>query len=252
MSIVTIIVFTFGLIVGSFLNVCILRIPKEESIAFPPSHCGICKTMLKPYDLIPVISYIFLKGRCRYCGEKISIRYPLTEVLTAVVFLNIYMVYGLSLEFSKYILLASLLIVIGIIDLDTTDIYFSTTLTGIIISIIFILLSKYFYGESILNYVYGGLVAGGFIGIIILTTKGMGWGDAELFFMIGLYLGLKLAVIALILSFIIGSICSILLIISRKKSRKDLIPFGPFISISSVFALLLGEKIFAFYISLFF
>lgn len=246
------IIFVLGTIIGSFLNVCIYRIPKEESIAYPPSHCTTCGNNLRPYDLIPILSYMFLKGRCRYCGEKVSIRYPIIEFITGVLFLITFIKYGLSLNFIKYILLISILIVIGMIDLDTTDVYFSTTLTGIISSLIFI--GIYFYmGIPVRSYIYGGIVGGGLLSAIILITKGgMGWGDAEICLFCGLFLGLKFTILMLFLSFIIGSIISLILILSGKKSRKDYIPFGPFIVLATILTIFMGEKIFLLYISLIF
>ena len=122
-----------GLVIGSFLNVCIYRIPKEESIAFPPSHCANCKHNLSPIDLVPVFSYIFLRGRCRYCKEKISIRYPLIESLNGILYLIVYLKFGLTLIALKYCILVSILIVIGMIDYDTQFVFTSTTIFGGII-----------------------------------------------------------------------------------------------------------------------
>ncbi|MCD3297714.1 prepilin peptidase, partial [Clostridium botulinum] len=113
-------VFVIGLIIGSFLNLCICRIPKNESIVYPASHCTSCQNKIKPYDLIPIISYIILKGKCRYCEEKISINSPIIECLTGVIFLGVYLKYGLTIEFIKYLFLCSFLIIIGCIDYNTT------------------------------------------------------------------------------------------------------------------------------------
>ncbi|EQB3123923.1 prepilin peptidase, partial [Clostridium botulinum] len=118
-----IIVLILGIIIGSFLNVCIYRIPKGESIIFPPSYCEKCGVNIKIYNLIPVVSYIFLRGRCKCCKNKISLRYPLVELLTGILFLSIYHLCGLNFSFIKYIIFVSFIIVIGFIDLDTTDVY---------------------------------------------------------------------------------------------------------------------------------
>ena len=112
-------VLILGTIIGSFLNVCIYRIPKEESIAFPPSHCMNCGNQIKWYDLIPVLSYVFLRGKCRFCKEKVSIRYPIIELITGVVFTTLYIEYGIGFNFSKYALFSCFLIVIGMIVFDT-------------------------------------------------------------------------------------------------------------------------------------
>lgn len=239
-----------GLLLGSFFNVCIYRIPRGESIAFPPSHCTSCNNKIKGYDLIPVISYIFLKGKCRYCGEKISLRYPTVEIITAALFYFVYARYGLTFFTIKFIVLVSLLIVIGMIDFDTTDVYFSTTITGIISGIGFIIVG-YFLNLNVMEFVLGGIAAGGFIALIILLTKGMGWGDAEICLMCGLFLGLKLSIVMLFLSFIIGGTVGIALILSKIKNRKDYIPFGPFIAISSLLTLFFGQYIINYYISMF-
>lgn len=244
--------FILGVIIGSFLNVCIYRIPKEESIAYPPSHCTSCKNVIKGYDLIPIFSYMFLKGKCRSCGEKVSIRYPVIELLTGMLFLIIYIKYGLSLDFAKYAIFISILIVIGMIDYDTTDVYFVTTLSGIIAAVIF--LGIYMYnGIPVKSFIYGGLLGGGLLFLISIVTKGgMGLGDAEIGLICGLFLGLKLTTVMLFLSFIIGSLIGLLLILMGKKTRKDYIPFGPFIVIAAIITVFVGEKIFLAYTSLVF
>ncbi|MDF2503006.1 A24 family peptidase [Clostridium sp.] len=239
-----------GLLLGSFFNVCIFRIPRGESIAFPPSHCTNCNNKINGYDLIPVISYILLKGKCRYCGEKISLRYPAVEIVTAVLFYLVYLNYGLTFFTIKFIVLVSLLMVIGMIDFDTTDVYFSTTIIGIVCGIGFII-AGYFMNLGVIEFILGGVAAGGFIAVIILITRGMGWGDAEICFMCGLFLGLKLSIVMLFLSFIIGGIIGIALIALKIKNRKDYIPFGPFIAISSLLTLFFGQYIVNYYISMF-
>ncbi len=243
------VIFIIGIIIGSFLNVCIYRIPKDESISYPPSHCTKCGNNIKFYDLIPILSYIIIKGKCRHCGEDISIRYPFVEFSTGIIFLLIYIRYGLSFEFLKYTIFTCFIVVIGIIDFDTTDIYFKTTLSGAICGLTFIIIEKYIYEQSISTYLYGALLGGGVIALIILLTKGMGWGDAELCFMSGLFLGAKFTIFMIIASFIIGSIISLILICTKKKSRKDYIPFGPFIAVAAVLTVLMGEKIIILYIS---
>lgn len=237
-----ILIFIIGLIIGSFLNVCIYRIPREESIVFPPSHCPNCKLNLKWKDLIPLISYAVLRGRCRYCKARISPVYPFIEFLNAFLYLLIYFKYGLSLEFIKFAFLTSLVIVIGVIDYFTTDIYTNTIIVGLIVGIAFAIIS-FFVEGSIMIYIIGSLIGGGVISLIILLTNGMGWGDAELLFIIGLFLGVRLTLVTLFLSFIIGGIAGGVLIILKIKSRKDYIPFGPFISIGAVISILFGEFI---------
>lgn len=241
-------IFIIGLLIGSFLNVCIYRIPKGESIAFPPSHCTSCNTRLKFFDLFPVLSYIFLKGKCRYCGEKISPRYAIIEMLTGLLFLGTYLSYGLSIETLKYIVLISFMIVIGMIDFDTTDVYSVTTYSGIAVGIIFIIVS-YFTTGSVYTYLYGGLLAGGIIALIIVLTNGMGWGDFEICLMSGLYLGFANSIVMLLAAFILGGIIGAFLIISKRKTKKDYIPFGPYIVLGTVISLFFGDKIILWYLS---
>lgn len=243
-------VFIIGLVIGSFLNVCIYRIPREESIAFPPSHCTSCNAKIKPYDLIPVISYIFLKGKCRSCKEKISIIYPAIELLNGALYAAVYLKYGLTYNFFKFIFLISIFIIIGIIDLKTTDVYSSVIYTGIIGGIIFLAVGV-FLKYSIWNFLIGAAIGGGIIGLIILLTHGMGAGDAEICGIAGLFLGTKGAIAMLLISFVVGGILGILLIVTGKKSRKDYIPFGPFIVIATLIVIFFGNEIINWYLSLF-
>lgn len=247
-------IFITGLIIGSFLNVCIYRIPKGENISYPPSHCTNCDSRIKWYDLIPVLSYILLRGKCRNCRQKISIRYPLIELSTGAVFLALYIEYGLTFITLKYIILACLLIVIGIIDYDTTDVYDSVIITGCVITAILIsggFFMKYILLKDILNYILGALLGGGLITLIIVITGGMGWGDAEICALCGLYFGLLLTVEQLMLSFVIGGFIAVTLMLMKKKSRKDYIPFGPFISIAGLITMLFGQIILNWYTSAF-
>lgn len=244
------VIFILGLLIGSFLNVCIYRIPRGESISYPPSHCTSCGERIKPSDLFPVFSYLFLRGKCRSCGERISIKYPLIELLVGLLFLTLYVVYGISFELLKYMILISFIVVIGIIDMETTDVYFKTTLSGSLAGIIMLIIGCYL-GIGFFEYIYGALLGGGVISLIALLTGGMGWGDAEICFLCGLFLGFRLTVLMLFLSFIIGGITGLILILLKKKSHKDYIPFGPFISLASLICIYFGENILLGYISLF-
>ena len=239
--------FILGTIIGSFLSVCICRIPAGESIVYPQSHCSNCKSNIKPYDLIPIVSYVILRGKCRYCKEKISIKSPLMELFTGIMFLSLYLKYGLTLELIKYLILFSFLIVIGCIDYNTTDVYFSTTSTGIGIGILFLVINWYLK-LPVKTYFLGAIIGGIFILLIAVLTGGMGFGDVEICILSGIYIGTKLTVLMLFLSFILGGAVGAILIISKKKSRKDYIPFGPYISIATMIAVLFGEKIINWYL----
>lgn len=243
-----IVTFIFGTIIGSFLNVCIYRVPRGESIVYPPSHCTNCNNSIKWYDLIPIISYIFLRGKCRYCNKHIPIRYPIVELVTGLLYVMIYIKFGFGIEFAKYIVFTSIMIVIGMIDLDTTDVYFKISVIGVFLAVIF--LAVYHYnGLSIINYIYGGALGGGLLAFIIVVTKGgMGWGDMEICLICGLFLGFKLTFVMLFFSFIIGALIGVLLILSKKKSAKDYIPFGPFVAIAAIFTMLCGQNILNLYL----
>lgn len=244
-----IVVLIFGLFLGSFLNVCIYRIPRNESISYPPSHCTNCNTRIKLYDLIPVISYFILGGKCRKCRTKISLKYPTIELFTGIMFLLVFLKYGFSMNSLKYFFLISVLIPIGIIDYETTDVYFKMTLTGMIGGIIFAILGQYL-GNSILDSILGGLLGGGVIALIILLTHGMGWGDFEICLMCGLFLGFKLTGFMLFSSFIFGGIVGGILLLLKIKKRGDYIPFGPVIVLGAIFTIYFGESIMNWYFSL--
>lgn len=241
-------IFIFGAAIGSFLNVCIYRIPRGESVVYPPSHCTNCSAKIKWFDLMPIISYIVLGGKCRHCGEKISVRYPVIESAAALLYLMLYAKLGIGLEFVKYAIFISVLIVVGMIDFDTTDVYFKTTAAGIIFALIFIALYWYM-GFEIKNFILGGILGGiFFISIIIATRGGMGWGDMEICLFCGLFLGFKFTLVMMLLAFVLGSAAGVILILSGKKSRKDYIPFGPFISMASIITIFWGVDILNFYI----
>ena len=244
-------VLIIGLCIGSFLNVCIYRIPKEESIVFPASHCTSCGHELKFYELIPVFSYIFLRGRCIKCKSKISIKYPLIEVLNGLLYLLLFIKYGLSFNFIFYCLLVSLLIVISIIDLESKYVYSSTTIVGVLLAIIYIIIGAYLGEVKILNNLLGGLIGYGIIFLIIILTGGMGEGDADIAGICGLFVGIKGVLVALFLAIILGGIFASIVLILKIKDRKSEIAFGPYIAIGTLIWLLIGQKILTLYVSFF-
>jgi leader peptidase (prepilin peptidase)/N-methyltransferase len=166
---------------------------------------------------------------------------------TGIVILLLYLKFGISLDGIRYIILAAWVIVIGFIDFDTMDVYLKTTLTGILLGMIFIAIGA-INGNGIWEYLLGGAIGGGLIALIILLTGGMGWGDAELFLLGGLFIGFKLTLVALLVSFILGGTIGILLILFKRKTRKDYIPFAPSISMAVIIAALFGDKILQFYL----
>jgi leader peptidase (prepilin peptidase)/N-methyltransferase len=239
-----------GLVIGSFLNVCIYRIPIEKSIAFPPSHCTKCNHNLNPLDLIPVISYIFLGGRCRYCNERISIRYPFIESLNGLLYLIVYLKFGLTLITIKYCVLVSILIVIGMIDYDTQFVFSSTTIFGGIVGAIFMMVQYAVYKNGIIDLISGGLIGTIIIGLIVFLTKGMGEGDIEIAAVCGLFLGIKGILLGLFLAIILGGTVGIIILLLKLKKAKEKIAFGPFIAIGSLISMLYGTEILRFYFNL--
>ena len=244
-------IFVIGLCIGSFLNVCIYRLPKGESISFPPSHCQSCGYRLKVKDLVPVFSYIFLKGKCRNCGEKISIQYPIVEFTNAVLYLCVYLRYGLSVETIKYSIFASLLLVIGVIDFKTTLVCIETTIFGIIASILFMGYSWYNTKIFPLDNIIGGAIGFLIIWLIVKLTAGMGEGDIDIALVCGLFLGKKGIAITLFFGIILGGLAGVIFLIARKKGKKDEMAFGPYLAMGAFIALMWGEKIFNWYISTF-
>ena len=246
-----ILLFILGLIVGSFSNVCIYRIPRNESIIYPASHCPKCSTTILAKDNIPLLSYILLKGRCRNCGSRISIQYPVVEFLTGLVYVIIYQIYGLSVQSLIYIILSSALIIIAFIDLNELVIPEVITLPGMVIGFILSFFVPYLsFIDSALGVVIGGgiILVIGLVGSVIFKKEAMGGGDVKLAAMIGAFLGWKYAIISLFLGFFLGALTGIFLVLSRVKSREDVIPFGSFIVLGSLITLLWGEKILSWYV----
>lgn len=250
-------IFTIGMIFGSFFNVCIFRIPNNQSISNPPSHCYNCNTRLKTLDLVPILSWVFLKGKCRYCSQKISKRYPLIELLTGILFVLVYKVYGLNFITINYLVLTSLLIIITFIDIDHYIIPDNLIIFGSLFTIVFSLTGK---GISITDSIIGAIICGGgmllLINIIefIVKKEVMGGGDIKLFFMIGLFLGLKLGLLTILLSIYVGAIYGITTIVYSKVKKQEynsMIPYGPFISIGAYITVLCGTNILDWYMNIF-
>ena len=241
----------FGLVIGSFLNVCICRIANEESIAFPPSHCTNCGYELKAKDLIPVLSYIFLGGKCRSCKEKISIQYPIVEILNAILYIAIYLKFGFTLNLFKFCLFASLLIVIGFIDFKTKYVYNSTVVFGVVSGILFAVL-EWMETKSIpWNYIAGAFIGFGIIYLIVILTRGMGEGDIDIALICGLFLVIKGILVTLFLAIILGGIVATIILIFKLKERKAEIAFGPYLAIGGIIACLYGSRLIDIYLGLF-
>lgn len=250
-----ILIFIFGAIIGSFLNVCIYRIPREESIVYPSSHCPKCNTPLKWYNLIPILSFLLQKGKCRYCGELISPQYPIVELLNGILYTIIFYLYGASVDFVFYSSIMSILIIISFIDYYYQIIPDALVAVTLVLAIVykFTLLILYKMPFNSLDSLLALLLGGALFLIIAIASKGgMGGGDIKLISALAFILGVKKTILNILLSFIIGAVFSIFLLLLKKKGKKDAIPFGPFINIAFVTTLLLGDKIIEWYISYFF
>lgn len=256
-------VLIFGLIIGSFLNVCIYRIPLGESIVAPPSHCPNCGTRLKPLDLIPLVSYLISRARCGYCGLKISPRYFLVELITGIVTIALFVKYGLTVDFAAFLFLTYILIAVFFIDLDHLIIPDELVIVGIIGGGILFVYSLFLpfqiYADAYWWNPLLGLVSGsGFLfcvtligGALYKSDDVMGMGDVKLFVPIGLFLGWRMTLLALFISVILGGMSSLILILLGKANRKSMIPFGPFI-VSAVFITIMwGWDILNWYLGLF-
>ncbi len=248
-------IFLFGLVVGSFLNVVIYRTETNEDIVFGRSCCRQCHRILAWYDLVPLLSFLALRGKCRYCRQLISAQYPLVELLTGIMFVLIAWRLGFvrDLEFgignffiiNYYWFIVSTLIIIFVYDLKhyiipDKVVYAAILVSGIWYSVFGFFLNFYTKYE-ILYTLLAALLAGGFFLIIVLLTKGegMGGGDIKLAFLMGLFLGTEKILTALVLAFTLGAFWGIILILLKKKTLKSAIPFGPFLVIGTLAALFL-------------
>lgn len=236
-----------GLVIGSFLNVCIYRLPRNQSVFMPPSHCPVCSARIKPWDLVPVVSWLLLHGRCRSCGAVISPRYLVIELLTAGVFVWSFLVYGFTPMLVKALVFASFLVVIIFIDID-----YQLILDKVLLWLAGagFLLNLWTGQVGIVTMLLTGLCAGGvFLLIAILTRGGMGGGDIKFAAAVGIWLGAKLTVVALFIAFILGGVGGIMVLALKLKSRKDYIPFGPFIALGAWVSFLYGLDILVWYFS---
>ena len=245
-----VIFFAFGLLIGSFLNVCIYRIPKKENITTTRSHCMNCGNVIKWYDLVPVISFLLLGGKCRNCGAKLSIQYPIIEILNGLIYCLIFAMLGLNLKSVLTMALASTLIVIAIIDWRTYEIPFGLNVFIAVLGTISVtnkLINRDFSGA--LDCFIGAICVSVFLLLIYLITKGrgIGGGDIKLMAAAGLFLGWKSCILAFVIGCILGSVIHL---IRMKISNQDhVLAFGPYLSAGIFIASLWGEKIISAYMN---
>ena len=261
MTILHLIFFLFGGLIGSFLNVCIGRIPNGESIVTPSSHCLKCKVPIAFYDNLPLLSFILLRGRCRSCRAPISPRYLFVEFLTALLAVALFHWFGVSFSFLVSFIFAAALIVISFIDLDVRIVPDVISLPGIILGLAFSVVGYFFFRDdstvipspvsSLIGIVAGGgfLLATAWIYEKVTGVDGMGGGDIKLLAMIGAFLGWPSIPITLFIASLLGSMVGITCMILTGAGRRLALPFAPFLCSAALIYIFFGERIIEFYIS---
>ncbi len=240
--------FLLGACIGSFLNVCIYRLPRNESVVYQPSHCPGCDSRLRIPDLMPILSYILLRGRCRHCGIRISAQYPLVELATGLLFLTAYITWGISWHTASMWVFLALLAAVSVVDMQHRIIPDQMLLTGTILGLPLVLLTSV---SHLINGVIGFFAAGLLLlAIAFVSRGGMGGGDIKLSAVMGLFLGWQGVLIALFLSFLIGGLAGIFLLITGTRGRKDAIPFGPCLALGGLIAAFYGQQIITGYLKL--
>src|SRR5687767_1036714 len=253
-------VFFLGALVGSFLNVCILRIPPGDSIVSPPSHCPKCKAAITFYDNIPLISYLVLRGRCRACGERISPRYFVVELLTAALAVALFDRFGLSFSFFVSFAFVAALVVISFIDLDVRIVPDVISLPGIVCGLVLSVVGYFLIGHdgdlvpspvsSLIGIVAGGgfLLATAWLYEKVTGVEGMGGGDIKLLAMIGAFLGWPSIPITLFIASLVGSVVGLTCMLLTGAGRRLALPFAPFLCTGAVLFIFFGEYVIQFYL----
>ena len=245
--------FVIGLCVGSFLNVVIYRVPRRESVVRPRSHCPACEAPIADRDNIPVLSWMLLRGRCRSCGARISVRYPLVELGTAILFVAAAVRLGASWQLPAFCVFFASLLAISVIDLDHYIIPNRVIYPTLAVTIPLLVVAAAADGswDHLRNAAIGGVA--GFavlLAIHVAVPRGMGFGDVRLAGVIGMmlgWLGLRYLFLGLFLAFLLASVIGVALIAARLRSRKDAVPFGPFMALGAVLAVLWGRAILSVY-----
>lgn len=259
----SVIFFLFGICIGSFLNVLVDRLPEGGSLLSPPSHCPACDRPLARRDMIPIVSYLILRGRCRYCGASIPKRILWVELGTGILFVLLFLYYGLSWELALVIVYSFILFALLLIDLERRILPNKIVYPGILLVLLISGIGSIFgFQPSILSHLgfklwivdslIGAVTGFSLLFIIALIFRGgMGWGDVKFAGMIGMMVGFPLIIVALFLAIVIGGLLAGVLLITKIKKRKEMIPFGPFLSIATIVTMLYGQYILYWYIGYF-
>jgi leader peptidase (prepilin peptidase)/N-methyltransferase len=246
------VVFMLGLLFGSFANVCIYRLPQRLSIIFPGSHCPSCQEALRPWHNIPLLSYLLLAGQCAMCKTTISPRYPLIELSNGLLYIFLYHQFHVSVQTVVFALLTTALLIVSCIDLTHTIIPDAITLPGIVIGLG---TSFWLTPVGVRNAVLGVMLGGGLfllmaiLSVVILKREGMGGGDIKLIAMLGAFLGWHAVLVTIFLAAVLGACVGLTLIFLRRKGRRDPLPFGPFLALGALLAMVWGDTILTWYVS---
>ncbi len=252
----TVIVFfllAMGLAVGSFLNVCIYRLPRHESLIYPGSHCPVCDRSLAWFENLPLASWLVLRGRCRTCRTRIAVQYPLVEAITAAVFVSAYFIYGWTPLLAARLLFACAMIVLFAIDLQHRILPNAITLPGIVIGFILSFFLPPGWRSSLIGLIAGGgvLFAIGEGYYRLRGYEGLGMGDVKMLAMIGAFLGWPLMLVTLVLASFAGSAVGVGLLVSRRGDMKAALPFGTFLALGALVAAVAGDAFLAWYLTLY-
>jgi leader peptidase (prepilin peptidase)/N-methyltransferase len=245
--------FIFGAVVGSFLNVCIFRIPKDESIVFPPSHCQNCDYRIRWYDNIPILSYLLLGGKCRSCKSPISAQYPVVELINALLTMFLFLKFGPTLVFLVMFLFCSSLVVVTFVDLEHQIIPDVISLPGIVVGFATSFFIPWLGWQ---NSLYGILLGGGSLMLVaygyqfLAKKEGMGGGDIKLLAMMGAFLGWRSVPFIIFAASLVGTVIGVTMMLVQKKDGKLAIPFGPFLAFGAILYIFYGKAIIIWYLSL--
>jgi len=264
-------IFLFGLIIGSFLNVCILRIPRAESIVLPPSHCPVCNAAIEPYDNIPVVSWLLLRGRCRKCKVRISPLYPTVELATGLLFVACYLVFGFTAEGLKWAIFAALMVILTVTDFRERILPDKVNFVGLALGLLISLFTKPVDGTahwlsgllftypppppviSFVDALLGAIVASGLLWLVAegyfraRGREGMGLGDVKMMAMAGAFLGLQRALLTILLGSLLGSLIGAVVIAVGKKGRDFELPFGTFLGAGAMLVVFFGSATLSWY-----